>query len=58
MYDTLEIQGIPHCILIDPDGIVRWEGYPILNGYELTSDVIKNIIEKYKTEKIQETANK
>jgi thiol-disulfide isomerase/thioredoxin len=58
MYDTLEIQGIPHCILIDPDGIVRWEGYPILNGYELTSDVIKNIIEKYKTEKIQKTANK
>ncbi|MEO8237401.1 MAG: TlpA disulfide reductase family protein [Flavobacterium sp.] len=51
MYDTLEIQGIPHCILIDPDGIARWEGYPILNGYELTSEVIKSIIGKYKTEK-------
>ncbi|SHG27187.1 Thiol-disulfide isomerase or thioredoxin [Flavobacterium fluvii] len=48
MYDKLEVQGIPHCILIDPNGIVRWEGYPILHGYELTSEVIKGIIEKYK----------
>ncbi|PXY40055.1 alkyl hydroperoxide reductase [Flavobacterium cheongpyeongense] len=48
MYNKLEVQGIPHCILIDPDGIVRWEGYPILNGFELTSEVIKDIITKYK----------
>ena len=48
MYNVLEIQGIPHCILIDPDGIVRWEGFPILSGFELTSSVIKDIIEKYK----------
>lgn len=48
MYNSLEVKGIPHCILIDPNGIVRWEGYPILTGYELTSEVIKGIIEKYK----------
>ena len=48
IYDSLEIQGIPHCILIDPNGIVRWEGYPTLTGFELTSEVIKDIIEKYK----------
>ncbi|MCW2119348.1 TlpA family protein disulfide reductase [Flavobacterium sp. 7A] len=48
MYEALEIKGIPHCILIDPDGIVRWEGYPILSGFKLTSEVIKDIIEKYK----------
>ncbi|HEY4617265.1 MAG TPA: TlpA disulfide reductase family protein [Flavobacterium sp.] len=48
MYNFLEISAIPHCILIDPDGIIRWEGYPILRGYELTSEVIKEIIEKYK----------
>lgn len=48
MYNSLEVQGIPHCILIDPDGIVRWEGYPILTGYELTSKVIEDIIEKFK----------
>lgn len=48
MYDSLEIRGIPHCILIDPNGIVRWEGYPTLNDFELTSEVIKDIIDKYK----------
>jgi thiol-disulfide isomerase/thioredoxin len=58
MYNTLEIQGIPHCILIDPDGIVRWEGYPILNGFMLTSKVIRDIIENYKMAQNQETANK
>jgi cytochrome c biogenesis protein CcmG/thiol:disulfide interchange protein DsbE len=58
MYNTLEIQGIPHCILIDPDGIVRWEGYPILNGFMLTSKVIRDIIENYKMAQNQETVNK
>ncbi|UQD56927.1 TlpA disulfide reductase family protein [Flavobacterium sp. K5-23] len=48
MYNLLEVRGIPHCVLIDPNGIVRWEGYPILTGFELTSKVIKDIIEKYK----------
>ena len=48
MYNSLEIKGIPHCILTDPDGIVRWEGYPTLTDFELTSEVIKGIIEKYK----------
>lgn len=48
MYNLLEVRGIPHCILIDPNGIVRWEGFPTLTGYELTSTVIKGIIEKYK----------
>ena len=43
-----EVQGIPHCVLIDPNGIVRWEGYPTLKGFELTSKVIENIIKKYK----------
>lgn len=48
IYDSLENQCIPNCILIDPNGIVRWEGYPTLTGFELTSKVIKDIIEKYK----------
>ena len=41
------IQGIPHVVLIDPEGIVRWEGFPSLTGHELTSKVIKNIIDTY-----------
>lgn len=28
MSHVLEIKGIPHCILIDPKGIVRYEGMP------------------------------
>jgi hypothetical protein len=40
----LEVRGIPHCILVDPNGIVKWEGFPGLEGHELTSEVIKNII--------------
>lgn len=45
---TYGIQGIPHVVLIDPKGIVRWEGFPFLKGHELTSKVIKEIIETYK----------
>ena len=47
-YKALKIKALPHCILIDPTGIVRWEGNPIQNGFELTPNVIKIIIEKYK----------
>ncbi len=35
-----EIKGIPHFIIIDPDGLVVWEGWPQLKGFELTSEVI------------------
>ena len=45
---TLGVKGIPHVILIDPQGIVRWEGYPMLKGHELTADVVKELIKKYK----------
>ncbi|MEH6537157.1 MAG: TlpA disulfide reductase family protein [Psychroserpens sp.] len=41
------IQGIPHVVLIDPKGVVRWEGFPALTDHELTSEVIKDIIDKY-----------
>lgn len=44
MKNTLEVQGIPHCIIINPEGIVVWEGYPHLDGFELTSKVIKELI--------------
>lgn len=48
MYKTLEIQGIPHVIIIDPKGIVRWEGFPLLGNHELTPEVVKKLIKKYK----------
>lgn len=48
MKKALEVKGIPHVILIDPKGIVRWEGFPLLTDHELTPEVVKNLIEKYK----------
>ena len=41
------VKGIPHAVLIDPQGVVRWEGFPLLEGHELTPDVVKALIAKY-----------
>ena len=38
---------IPHILIIDPRGIVRWEGFPFLPGFELTDKVVADIINKY-----------
>jgi cytochrome c biogenesis protein CcmG, thiol:disulfide interchange protein DsbE len=48
MSNALAITGIPHVIIMDPDGIVRWEGFPLLEHYELTEKVIADIIANYK----------
>ncbi len=45
--NQVEVKGIPHVLIIDPKGIVRWEGYPLLQGYELTPAVVKDILQKY-----------
>lgn len=47
MKNALEVHGIPHVIVIDPKGIVRWEGFPLLDNYELTDTVLKDIFAKY-----------
>lgn len=44
----LELKGIPYALLIDPKGVVRWEGFPGKKGYELTAEIIKDIIQQYK----------
>jgi thiol-disulfide isomerase/thioredoxin len=46
MKNELKVEGIPHVIVIDPQGIVRWEGFPFLKGFELTEDVMKEILAK------------
>ena len=38
------VSGIPHVMIIDPQGIVRWEGYPLLDGHELTEKVVEQIL--------------
>jgi len=49
MKDKVEVTGIPHVMLIDPAGIVRWEGFPFLDGYELTPEVVADVLKKYST---------
>ena len=41
------VEGIPHVILMDPNGIVRWEGFPLLEGYRLTEKAVADVLEKY-----------
>ena len=44
MKNEAEVTGIPHVMIIDPKGIVRWEGWPALSGQELTEEVIQDIL--------------
>ena len=45
MKDQLKVEGIPHVIVVDPKGVVRWEGFPLLGGHELTEKVIADLLE-------------
>ena len=47
MKQDLKVTGIPHVILLDPQGVVRWEGFPLLVGHELTESVIEEVMKKY-----------
>jgi thiol-disulfide isomerase/thioredoxin len=44
MSKEIGVQGIPHCIVMSPDGIVRWQGFPGSDEDKLTAQVIKQII--------------
>ena len=46
MKKALGVKGIPHVILVDPAGIVRWEGFPLLEGHELTESAVKEVLEQ------------
>ena len=43
----LEVSAVPHVIILDPNRVVRWEGFPFLDGYELTPDVLEKVFTKY-----------
>jgi cytochrome c biogenesis protein CcmG/thiol:disulfide interchange protein DsbE len=47
MKKAVEVTGIPHVLIIDPQGYVRWEGFPFLDGYELNAKVVADIINRY-----------
>jgi thiol-disulfide isomerase/thioredoxin len=42
-WKALEIRGLPHCILLDPKGIVRYEGDPAY----LNEQILRTIFDKY-----------
>jgi thiol-disulfide isomerase/thioredoxin len=44
MKNKLNVWGIPHVILLEPDGFVIWEGFPLQPGYELTEEIIEKIL--------------
>jgi thiol-disulfide isomerase/thioredoxin len=51
MKDALGVWGIPHVIIIEPGGYVIWEGFPLLEGYELTEQTIQRILEIGRSQK-------
>ena len=46
MKKAVEVRGIPHVLILDPQGVVRWEGYPLLTDYELNEKVVGEILAK------------
>ena len=47
----LKVTGIPHVIIMDPNGIVRWEGFPLLSEHELTDAVLEEVFKEYSDSK-------
>jgi cytochrome c biogenesis protein CcmG, thiol:disulfide interchange protein DsbE len=47
MEKSIGVTAAPHVIIIDPHGVIRWEGYPALPGYELTEKVMSDLISQY-----------
>jgi len=45
MYSMLGIEGIPHVLLIDSNGVVRWQGFPFDSTDPLTEDVVRRVID-------------
>jgi hypothetical protein len=47
MESAVEVRALPHVLVIDQNGVVRWEGFPRQKGNELTLEVIERLLEKY-----------
>lgn len=42
------VQGIPHVLVITPDHVVRWQGFPLDETDKLTAEKIQQIIDAWK----------
>lgn len=48
---VLGVQGIPHVMIVTPDGIVRWQGFPGSTEDKLTEEKLEQIIKAAKASK-------
>jgi cytochrome c biogenesis protein CcmG/thiol:disulfide interchange protein DsbE len=44
MSNALGVQGIPHVMVVSPDGIVRWQGFPGSSEDPLTFEKLQQIV--------------
>lgn len=44
MKKSIGVKGIPHVMVISPDNIVRWQGYPAMDEDKLTEEKLAQII--------------
>ena len=47
MKAALAVRAIPYAILVDPSGVVRWEGCPPLDEDALTPAVVQKVLDDY-----------
>jgi cytochrome c biogenesis protein CcmG/thiol:disulfide interchange protein DsbE len=45
--NAVGVTALPHLMLMDPKGYVRWEGYPFLQGHEFSNKVLTDAIAQY-----------
>ena len=51
MEKVVGVKGIPHVLVITPDGVVRWQGFPLSDDDTLTEAKLSQIIEASKAAK-------
>ena len=44
MKDYCGVYGVPHAIVVEPEGHVVWQGFPLLKDYELTEEILERIL--------------
>lgn len=49
MKDKIGVQGIPHALVVTPDGIVRWQGFPLSQEDPLDEAKMKTIVDAWKS---------
>ncbi len=52
------VWGVPHAILLEPEGYVVWEGFPLQKGYELTEELVDKILAVGRAQKAKAGAAK